>query len=212
MGFAALDRRLGGPTLSTSLTASTALTAERAACIVEAASVAPSIHNSQPWQFASHGDELWLHGTPARALWVADPQARGLYISCGAALFNARIAARNAGLEPGIRLLPHPEYPLDVLAVLRMTAGQPPTPGERNLYQAIWRRHTNRRPFSGQQIPRVLMAGLQKSADSHSTALRMLNRPDTATVLSLAAQAGRELASLIHQRDGLAWRAVRVSF
>jgi nitroreductase len=189
--------------MSNSLAASTALTAERVTWIVEAASVAPSIHNSQPWQFTAHGDELWLHGTPARALSIADPHARGLYISCGAALSNARIAARNAGLEPEIELLPHPEYPLDVLAVLRMMPGLPPTPGESNLYQAIWRRHTNRGPFSGRQIPRLLVAGLQKSATSCGAALRMLDGPGTATVLRLAAEAGRELAADKPHQDEL---------
>jgi hypothetical protein len=182
---------------------STTLTAERTTGIVEAASAAPSMHNSQPWRFTAHGDELWLHGTPARALWVADPRARGLYISCGAALFNARIAARNVGLEPEIGLLPHPEYPLDVLAVLRMMPGLPPTPGESNLYQAIWRKHTNRQPYSGRQIPRLLVAGLQKSATSCGAALRMLDGPGTSTVLSLAAEAGLELAADKSHQDEL---------
>jgi hypothetical protein len=164
------------------------------------------MHNSQPWRFTAHGEELWLHGTPARALPVADPQARGLYISCGAALFNARIAARNVGLDPEILLLPHPEHPADVLAVLRMAPGPAATPGERALYRAIWRRHTNRGPFSGQQIPRVLQAGMEKSAALRGAGLRMLDRADTGTVLSLSAQAGRELAAdKAHQDELRKW-------
>jgi hypothetical protein len=110
------------------------------------------------------------------------------------------------GLDPEVRLLPHPEHPLDVLAVLRMAPGPAPAPGERNLYRAIWRRHTNRRPFSGQQIPRVVQAGMQKSAALRGAGLRMLDRPDTATVLSLAAQAGRELAAdKAHQEELRKW-------
>jgi hypothetical protein len=76
-----------------------------------------------------------------------------------------------------------------------MVPGPAATPGEEDLCQAIWRRHTDRGPFSGQHIPRVLRAGMQKSTALRRTGRRMLDRLDTATVLSLAAQAGRELAA-----------------
>ncbi|HTX84829.1 MAG TPA: nitroreductase family protein [Streptosporangiaceae bacterium] len=174
--------------------------------IVEAASAAPSVHNSQPWQFEAAGGELRLHGVPERALRVADPEGRALYVSCGAALFNARLAARIAGLETDVSLLPHPDYPLDVLAVLRVRARRVPTAPERSLYESIWRRHTSRRPYSSRQIPRVLMAGLQKSAEAEDARLRLLDRRDTSSVLGLAARAGQELAaSPAHQGELSRW-------
>jgi len=170
---------------------------------VEAAAAAPSIHNSQPWQFAANGDELLLHGVPDRALSVSDPSARALYVSCGAALMNARVALRASGLDPQIRLLPHPDYPFDVLAVIKATQGTPPTAGELNLYQSIWRRHTDRGPYSSRPIPRVVMAGLQKSAAAENATLRKLSRGDTAVVLGLAARASHELAADGDHRDEL---------
>jgi nitroreductase len=182
------------------------MTDERTARIVDAACAAPSIHNSQPWQFEAAGDELLLRGVVDRALWVADPDARALYISCGAALFNARIAARRAGLDSDVTLLPHPEHPFDVLAVMRFTRGQDPSPGEARLYEAIWQRHTNRRPYSPARIPPMLVAGLQNSAVAEDATLRMLNRQDTAAVLDLAAEAGREVAaSRLHQDELRRW-------
>lgn len=182
------------------------MTDERTARIVEAACAAPSIHNSQPWQFEAAGDELRLRAEVDRALWVADPDARALYISCGAALFNARIAARRAGLDSDVTVLPHPEYPFDVLAVMRLTRGHDPSPGEGKLYEAIWQRHTNRGPYSSARIPRLLVAGLQNSAVVEDATLRMLNRRDTATVLDLAAEAGQELAaSRAHQDELRRW-------
>jgi hypothetical protein len=174
--------------------------------IVEAAAAAPSLHNSQPWQFEAAGDELRLYGLLDRALPVADPDARALYISCGAALFNARLAARVAGLETDVSLLPHPGYPLDVLAVMRARAGRAPTTAEGKLYESIWRRHTNRRPYSSRQIPRMLIAGLQKSAEAEQARLRPLSRHDTSTVLGVAAQAGQELAAdPAHQGELTRW-------
>jgi nitroreductase len=45
--------------------------------IVEAASAAPSVHNTQPWKFvAASDDRLEVQADPDRALWVADPHAR----------------------------------------------------------------------------------------------------------------------------------------
>jgi hypothetical protein len=181
-------------------------TNDRTTRIVEAASAAPSLHNSQPWQFEAAGDELRLYGLLDRALPAADPDARALYISCGAALFNARLAARIAGLETDVSLLPHPGYPLDVLAVMRARARRAPTTAERSLYESIWKRHTNRRPYSSRQIPRILMAGLQKSAEAERARLRPLSRRDTSAVLGVATQAGQELAAdPAHQGELARW-------
>ena len=163
--------------------------------IVAAASAAPSIHNTQPWQFEQVGDELRLHGAHGQALWVSDPAARGLYISCGAALFNARLAARIVGLDTTVLRLPHPDYPFDVLAVMRPREAQPPGAAISPLYQSIWKRHTDRRPYSSRKIPHVLAVALQKAARAEAGHLRFLDRKETSIVLKLGDQAGLELAA-----------------
>lgn len=174
--------------------------------VVEAASAAPSIHNSQPWHFEAAGDELRLHGVSDRALSVCDPDARALYISCGTALFNARLAARAAGIDCDVSCLPHPEYPFGVLAVMRARESHDPSPGELRLYESIWKRHTDRRPFSTRHIPRLLVAAMRKSAGGEGACLRPLGRRDAAIVLDLAAQAGRELAAdREHQNELRRW-------
>jgi nitroreductase len=60
------------------------------ALVVLAAGSAPSLHNTQPWEFSLIDDHLLLCADSDRALWVSDPAGRALYISCGAALFSAR--------------------------------------------------------------------------------------------------------------------------
>jgi hypothetical protein len=165
-------------------------TEELTSQVVEAACAAPSIRNTQPWQFGAAGDELSLHGAPDRALQEADPGARALCISCGAALFNARIAAAVAGLDSDVPLLPHPGYPFDVLAVMRAQQRHAPAAAGRRLYESIWTRHTDRRPFSSRPIPRIVIKSLQKAAQAEHAHLRTLSWRDTRTVLSLAAEAG----------------------
>ena len=69
---------------------------------------APSVHNTQPWRFSAEGQEISLHADRARQLTLADPDGREMLISCGAALFTARLALRSLGYIPEAALLPDP--------------------------------------------------------------------------------------------------------
>jgi hypothetical protein len=107
-----------------------------------------------------------------------------------------------------VRQLPHPEYPLTVLAVIDAATGQSPTTAERELYEALWSRHTNRGPFSAERVPRAIRALLRQAADQEHASMRVLDRRDTARVLTLARQAGEELsANRAHQAELRRWIA-----
>src|SRR5262252_6814628 len=54
---------------------------EVAAYVVAAAIWAPSVHNTQPWWFATRGAELTLHADSRRQLGVVDPAGREMLIS-----------------------------------------------------------------------------------------------------------------------------------
>jgi hypothetical protein len=54
---------------------------------VERASLAPSVHNTQPWRFVVRPTVLELHADSDRQLRALDPTGRQLVISCGCALF-----------------------------------------------------------------------------------------------------------------------------
>lgn len=164
--------------------------------IVAAATAAPSIHNTQPWQFALNASKvLEVRADPDRALWVADPRARALYISCGAALFNARLAIRMAGYNPLVWPLPHPQTEPMILAAIQAEPARPPCFAERELYEAIWRRHTNRRPFATEQIPESIETEMEQAASFEFATLRMLTPREAARVIDLAATAESILAS-----------------
>src|SRR5215472_12108001 len=142
--------------------------------IVESAAAAPSIHNTQPWQFTvAAPDLLEVRADPGRALWVSDPRARALYLSCGAALFNIRSAIRMTGFNPLIWPLPQPEFSPTVIAAVQAEPGRPPSFGERDLYQAIWQRHTNRGPFTAEPITGPLRAALEQAANYEFATLRL---------------------------------------
>src|SRR5436190_7125887 len=119
---------------------------EIAAYVVAAAVWAPSVHNTQPWWFSADGQQLSLHAEAGRQLGVADPRGREMMISCGAALFTARLALRSLGYVPQTSVLPDPGEPLLVARVSwqRWTAA---AEYEQLLYNQVRRRRTHRGGF-----------------------------------------------------------------
>ncbi len=172
--------------------------------LVLAAVAAPSMHNTQPWRFRVEGagGTIELHADPARMLPVGDPDGRAAHIACGAALLNLRVAAAVAGLRPDIRLLPDPGQPL-LLAAIRLAGGHQPTWWEGELHAAIWRRQTNREPFSNRPVPPGIRAELAEAACLEGATLAFLDRGEAGRVLRLAADAERDSA----RRPGLPRRA-----
>jgi nitroreductase len=173
--------------------------------IVQAAGAAPSIHNTQPWRFRVAGDDLLeIYGDPARMLWVADAHGRALHLSCGAALFNLRLAARTTGAKPLVWPLPEPRAEPTLMASVQLTPGRPATLGERELFESIWERHTSRVPFSDRPVPDAVWAALEQAAGAEFALLRPLGGADTAQVLQIAADAEHELAEDFDHRVELA--------
>ena len=79
--------------------------AERIAEWVRAATMAPSMHNTQPWKFRILRDNqtIEVRADPERMLRHGDPHGRAVHIACGAALFNLRTAVppdRGAAWSP----------------------------------------------------------------------------------------------------------------
>jgi len=162
--------------------------------LVRAAVAAPSMHNTQPWRFRIQdaGSTIELHLDPARMLPVGDPDGRAVHIACGAALLNVRVAVADAGLRPDIRLLPSPDQSL-LLAEIRLGGRHHPTRWERELHAAIWRRQTNREPFSNRLVPPGIRAELAEAACLEGATLAFLDRDEAERVLRLAAEAERDL-------------------
>jgi nitroreductase len=173
--------------------------------IVEAAAAAPSIHNTQPWRFRVVGDDLMeVYGDPDRVLWVADARGRALHLSCGAALFNLRVAIRVIGGKPLVWPLPDLGREPTLIASVRLGEGRPPTRQDRELYESIWQRHTSRAPFSGKPVPSPAATALERAAEAEFAALRVLNAVDAVRVLQLATAADRKLAEDFDHRVELA--------
>jgi nitroreductase len=162
---------------------------------VERASFAPSVHNTQPWHFVIRPDALELHADNDRHLRALDPTGRQMVVSCGCALFNARVGLA-ADRVVQIDRLPDPAKP-DLLA--RLTLDDKPaawTPLVR-LDPAIQRRHTNRRDFFNQDVPPDVIYELTTAADQEEASLVQIVMPEHKMI---AAQLSQE-AEVIQNAD-----------
>ncbi|MEU6409115.1 hypothetical protein [Microbispora sp. NPDC046933] len=163
--------------------------------LLAAAGQAPSVLNTQPWRLdAVRGECAELLADPDRRLRVSDPRGRSLHVSCGAALFNLRLAVRTAGHRPLVRLLPDTaEEPL-LLAAVRVSPYGPASVRTRELYECIGLRRTNREPFSGRRVPEHVLSELRRAAACEGAGLVMLGRRASADLLEHVAIASDELA------------------
>jgi Nitroreductase family len=154
------------------MTAMTRLTVAQALRRAAArATFAPSLHNSQPWRFILTKGMLELHADRARQLRVLDPDGRQLMISCGCALFNARVALAAAGYATVVRRQPEAGRP-DLLARLSIgEADQSPDYRLAALDQVIELRHTNRRRFAEDRVPAELVDDLVAVAAAEGAGL-----------------------------------------
>ena len=79
--------------------------------IISYAAKAPSGHNTQPWRFRIRGHALEMLVDPERQLEVIDPGSRQLVISCGCALFNARVGVAASRYSMTVERFPEPGEP-----------------------------------------------------------------------------------------------------
>jgi hypothetical protein len=143
---------------------------------VEAAVLAPSMHNSQPWRFRLGPEHIDVLVDPGRRLPVSDATGWASRVGCGAALFNLRLALATQGTPAVVRVQPDPVDP-ELLARLTPDRPRPALPVEGRLYQAIWRRHSNRGPFVDKPIPAAARSELIAAARAENGSLSLLIGP-----------------------------------
>ena len=158
---------------------------------VQRASLAPSVHNTQPWHFVVRADALELHADNDRKLRALDPTGRQLVISCGCALLNARVGLA-ADRMVDVDRLPDAAQP-DLLA--RLTVLNEPAPWTPlvRLDPMIDRRHTNRRDFFDEDVPPDVIYELTTAAEHEETALLQIVDPEQKII---AAQLSQEAEAI----------------
>jgi hypothetical protein len=140
--------------------------------LIEAAILAPTPDNNQPWRFAVRDGRLLLFLDPARTL-PSDVNSMFDLVGLGAAIENACIAARQAGYEPRVDFgagvspgqtagtaAPQLSDPSRPVASIEFAPGGQPDP----LYPYLATRCTRRRLYSTKPVSAEALAQLSDAA------------------------------------------------
>ncbi len=141
--------------------------------VVRTACRAPSLHNSQPWQWVFASGQLRLFVDPSRIL-DTDRSAREALISCGAVLDHLRVAMAAAGWQSHIDRFPNPNSP-NHLASIEFTPAEFVTERDRRLADAIEARRTDRLPFSAATEWQSIEAVVAGSANRQAVHLAVIS-------------------------------------
>jgi hypothetical protein len=178
-----------GPRLTDGITAAQPASARDAAkvaaYVADHAIWAPSVHNTQPWHFTADSGGLSLYADRGRQLTVCDPDGREMVMSCGAALFTARLALRSLGYVPDVDIFPDESNPL-LIARLTWPQAAPPADYERRMFGQIMTRRTHRGGFDPLPLSAGLLTVLQAGAVRDGAMLQVMSgEPATAELAAI---------------------------
>jgi hypothetical protein len=169
---------------------------------------APSIFNQRPWELRLAADDrLELYSVPDPDLGGRLP--REVVISCGAALYNLRLAVAVAGRIPSVWLLPGLDRESELLttvseqrtllASVEVMLGRtsPPTAGQQELYEALWLRRTDRAPYQYLPVPIPILVEMELAAARERGWLRIMSRAESRRVRRAAVQASADLENTL---------------
>jgi hypothetical protein len=153
------------------------------------ATLAPSIHNSQPWRFVIRPDRLELYADPDRAVPVIDPYGRQRALSCGAALFGVLASLAAAGVGVEVTSVPDQVNQPNLMAsvILSEDAAAPELDGAR-LDAAADHRHSNRRQFAEGSVPDDVIDVLRQGAALEGADLHQVVDLDDRVMLAALVQ------------------------
>lgn len=173
--------------------------------------LAASIYNTQPWLLQLTATSLQLWSDPERQLLAHDPDGRLLMMSCGCALFNARVSLACDGVGVVVQRATDDDVPPSsrpqLLATVTATSELPPESAEiAELASAVDARRTNRHPFTDQEVSAALQQRLSEIAHEEGALLLPLNgdQPRIIDELTERAVAVTE-AEPSHRAERRAW-------
>jgi nitroreductase len=167
---------------------------------VTLAGLAPSIHNTQPWQWRTGTTSVDLWAERRRQLTIGDRDGRLLTLSCGAALHHAQAALAAQGYSSIVLPFPDPAHP-DHLARLSLTEPVPVTAAAMRLYHAIALRGTDRRPGRPEPVDDNALLRIILAVQYEGSFLHPL-RPDQVAGLATIVARAQDV-----QAADPAWRA-----
>jgi len=174
---------------------------EEIATLERAVQRAPSVHNSQPWEFGAEHRQARLTLRPELRVERHDPASRDQFVSFGAALANLVLAVRGLGWSADVA------FEHDWSATVTAGRRQEPTATELRRCNAIPRRATYRRDFADVPVEHLQREAVLAAASAPGVRPMWVVGPERARELadqlSYAARVYRADSS--YQRELSAW-------
>ena len=139
---------------------------ELAKLLISFAILAPSGHNSQPWQFQVSNNEIIITPDYTKRLDVVDGNDRELFISLGCATENLMTAARHYGYDS--------KYDFSNGKIV-VTFSKQDICNSDTLFDAIPKRHTHRGNFSGAKIPDNILQNISARILQDNASVKIYN-------------------------------------
>jgi nitroreductase len=174
---------------------------EELAALERAVQRAPSVHNSQPWEFGAEDRRARLVLRPELRVERHDPGSRDQFLSFGAALANLVLAVRNLGWSAEVA------FEHDWAATVTAGRRQEPTAAEVRRYNAIPRRATYRRDFADVPVEHLQREAVLGAAGAPGVRPMWVVGPQRAQELAsqLVYAARVYSADTTYQRELSAW-------
>jgi nitroreductase len=169
--------------------------------VLNLASRAPSVHNTQPWRWRVGAASLHLYSDVSRQLPNTDPDGRDLILSCGAALHHCVVALAAVGWRSKVTRLPNPSDPSH-LATIELSP-HPADAVDISLAAAIPRRRTDRRYYSSWPVPVADVALMAARAARHGVTLCHVE--DIDNLREIVAESVREHLNRDYLAELTAW-------
>jgi nitroreductase len=165
---------------------------QAAADAVAVAIHAPSILNTQPWQWHLNDGDLALRADRSRQLRAIDSDGHSLLLSCGAALHLASLALGASGWVTDIARAPD-KADLDLLARLEVRGRRERDVEDRERVVAALQRRSERRPFADTAIAPQLIEHLTSVEEFDGVTVRIPRDCDEMIALAVAVDWAEQL-------------------
>ncbi len=146
--------------------------------LVEAASLAPSADNMQPWEFQKKGDSINVFVSKSRIL-PTDVLEMFAWIGVGAAIQNIVLAAVDYGLAASVEYNPVDNV-FELAAIIQFKEGA----SDSQLACCIEKRSTNRYPFNTNPLERQEISKLTDSITGFDARVFFTTKPDDFVLLA----------------------------
>lgn len=164
--------------------------------LLEAASRAPSPHNTQPWRLRWLENELQVYVAEERMLRVADPEGFDTLHAIGAVLEHLLLTLRQLGFEGEYEVADH--WTLDQPAVQLRWRARPGLRPDATLYRMIPIRRTSRQAYSQEPIAPRTLSEIRAAALCPS---KLYLLTDPAAIDEIRSLAARSWAQALRNRN-----------